>query len=85
MFGFQTKILARGLVSAISNLTKEIRMTFTQSISKFHREESGQDLVEYALVLVAVAAAVFAGNQTLATNFAGWMTNLKAKIDTYLT
>jgi len=60
-------------------------MVFVQFISKFHREESGQDLVEYALVLVAVAAAVFAGNQSLAANFADWMGNLKTKIDTYLT
>ena len=37
-------------------------MTFLQFISKFHREESGQDLVEYALVLVAVATGVVAGS-----------------------
>jgi len=60
-------------------------MTFTQFISKFHQEESGQDLVEYALVLVAVAAGVFAGSGSLATDFAGWMTSLKTKIDAYLT
>ena len=60
-------------------------MTFTQSVSKFHREESGQDLVEYALVLIAVASGVLAGSTTLSTDFADWMTKLKAKIDTYLT
>jgi len=72
-------------VYAISNLTKEIRMTFTQSISKFHREESGQDLVEYALVLIAVASGVLAGSATLSGDFATWMTKLQTKIDTYLT
>jgi Flp pilus assembly pilin Flp len=67
------------------NLTKEIRMTFTQSISRFHREESGQDLVEYALVLVAVATGVVAGSATLAGDFATWMTSLKTKINALLT
>ncbi len=60
-------------------------MTFTQFISKFHQEESGQDLVEYALVLIAVASGVLAGSATLAGDFAGWMTKLQTKIDTYLT
>jgi len=36
-------------------------MTFLQFISKFHQEESGQDLLEYALVLLAVLAAVVTG------------------------
>ena len=60
-------------------------MTFTQSISKFHREESGQDLVEYALVLIAVASGVLAGSTTLSSDFAIWMGKLQTKIDTYLT
>ena len=60
-------------------------MTFTQSINKFHREESGQDLVEYALVLIAVASGVLAGSATLSGDFALWMTTLKTKIDAYLT
>ncbi len=62
-------------------------MTFTQFISKFHQEESGQDLVEYALVLVAVATGVVAGSATLAGDgdFATWMTSLKTKINALLT
>jgi len=56
-------------------------MTFLQFISKFHREESGQDLVEYALVLVAVATGVVAGSATLAGDFATWMDTLNAKIN----
>ena len=40
-------------------------MTFTQFISKFHQEESGQDMLEYAMVLLAVLAAVVAGTTTL--------------------
>jgi len=57
---------------------------FTQFISKFHQEESGQDLVEYALVLIAVASGVLAGSTTLSTDFGVWMGNLQTKISSYL-
>jgi len=54
-------------------------------ISKFHQDESGQDLVEYALVLIAVAAGVLAGSATLTTDFKDWISGLDAKITGYLT
>ena len=60
-------------------------MTFTMFISKFHQEESGQDWVEYALVLIAVASGVLAGSATLSSDFGVWMTKLNTKISTYLT
>ncbi len=60
-------------------------MTFTLFISKFHQEESGQDLVEYALVLIAVATGVLAGSKTLSNDFGIWMGNLQTKISAYLT
>ncbi|OLB28973.1 MAG: Flp family type IVb pilin [Acidobacteria bacterium] len=56
-------------------------MSFVQFIRKFHREESGQDLVEYALVLVAIASGVFAGSASLAADFANWMTTLNTTIN----
>jgi Flp pilus assembly pilin Flp len=40
-------------------------MRFVQFVSQFHREESGQDMLEYALVLAAVLTAVVAGSNTL--------------------
>ena len=40
-------------------------MTCKQFISKFHREESGQDMLEYALVTAAVLAAVVTGSASL--------------------
>jgi Flp pilus assembly pilin Flp len=40
-------------------------MRFMQFVSQFHREESGQDMLEYALVLFAVLSAVIAGSNTL--------------------
>lgn len=59
-------------------------MTFKQLISKFHQEESGQDLVEYALVLIAVATGVLAGSTTLAGDFTTWMGALQTKITTLI-
>ena len=40
-------------------------MTFKRSIRVFHREESGQDMLEYALVLAAISAAVVSGTDSL--------------------
>ena len=56
-------------------------MMFAQFIRKFHREESGQDLVEYALVMVAIATGVLAGSASLSADFATWMTTLQTKIN----
>jgi len=55
-------------------------MTFKQFISKFHREESGQDMLEYAMVLLAVLAAVVAGTTTLANTIGTELTNINAAI-----
>jgi hypothetical protein len=59
-------------------------MNFVQFINKFHKEESGQDLVEYALVLIAVASGTLAGSASLAADFQVWTTSLKSKINGYL-
>jgi Flp pilus assembly pilin Flp len=59
-------------------------MNFVQFFSKFHKEESGQDLVEYALVLIAVASGVIAGSATLSSDFANWMTTLNTRINGYI-
>ena len=40
-------------------------MRFLDLLRKFHREESGQDTLEYAVVLAAVLAAVVAGSDSL--------------------
>jgi Flp pilus assembly pilin Flp len=55
-------------------------MKFTQFISQLHREESGQDLLEYALVLLAVLAAVVTGSTTLAGSTS--LTTINGKIAT---
>ena len=51
----------------------------------FHKDESGQDLVEYSLVLIAVAVGVVAGSTTLSSDFGSWMTSLNTKINSAIT
>ena len=60
-------------------------MTFKQFISNFHREESGQDMLEYALVLAAVLAAVVVGSSTLSTTIASAMATINTRIAGYVT
>jgi Flp pilus assembly pilin Flp len=60
-------------------------MTFLQFISKFHQEESGQDLLEYALVLAAVLVAVVAGSNSLATTINSALTTLSTRITAIVT
>ena len=55
-------------------------MTFTQFVKNLHREESGQDLLEYALVMLAVLTAVVASSGSLATTISTGLTNINAKI-----
>ncbi|HEX9255338.1 MAG TPA: Flp family type IVb pilin [Candidatus Angelobacter sp.] len=55
-------------------------MTFTQFVKNLHREESGQDLLEYALVLAAVLTAVVAGSASLATDISTALTAINTKI-----
>jgi len=57
-------------------------MKFTQFISQLHREESGQDLLEYALVLLAVLTAVVAGNVSLASTISTGLDTINTKIQT---
>jgi Flp pilus assembly pilin Flp len=55
-------------------------MKFTQLIKNLHRDESGQDLLEYALVTAAVLAAVVTGSNNLATNISTGVSILNSKI-----
>lgn len=54
-------------------------------LKKLNREESGQDLVEYALVLVAVAGAAVLGSESLASTISGGITALNTKLQGYFT
>jgi len=57
-------------------------MHLVEFLKNFHREESGQDLVEYALVLAAVAAAVVAGSGSLASVVSNALSAINSKIQT---
>jgi pilus assembly protein Flp/PilA len=51
-------------------------------LKNFHAEESGQDLVEYALVLAAIAFAVVSGSGSLAAVLNNALTAINTKIST---
>ncbi len=55
-------------------------MTFERFFCEFHREESGQDMLEYALVLAAVLAVVVTGSTTLSGTIGTELTNITAVI-----
>jgi Flp pilus assembly pilin Flp len=55
-------------------------MNLKSSLSNLHREESGQDLLEYALVLATILAAVVIGADSVANVIANALTTLGGKI-----
>ena len=59
-------------------------MKFAQLIKNFHSDESGQDLLEYALVTAAVLSAVVAGSGTLATDIKTALGTIDTKISSII-
>jgi len=59
---------------------RRIEMRFVNMLKNLHREESGQDLVEYALVLAAIAFAVVAGSTTLSSVLGNALNAINGKI-----
>ena len=60
-------------------------MTFTKLINNrfiknFNQDESGQDLLEYALVLLAVLVAVIAGSTNLSSIITAELSKINASI-----
>jgi len=55
----------------------------TQLLRDLLKDESGQDLVEYGLVLVLVCLAATAGMSTLANGINVAMGNISTKLATY--
>ena len=49
------------------------------------KEESGQDLIEYALVVALIAFAATAGMSTLATDINTAFSNMGTKVTGYIT
>ena len=46
---------------------RQMKKILWQSLANFHKEESGQDLIEYALVVALIALAAVFGMSTLAS------------------
>lgn len=53
-------------------------------LSNLHREESGQDLVEYALVVALIALAATAGMSSLASGINKAFSTLGSILNTYI-
>jgi pilus assembly protein Flp/PilA len=52
---------------------------------QLHQDESGQDLIEYALVAALIAFAAVAAMQTLATQINAAFSTIGSKLDSSLT
>ena len=53
------------------------------NINRFRQDESGQDLIEYALVVALIAFAATAGMGTVANKINLAFTNIGSKLSTY--
>ena len=54
-----------------------------QVFESFIQDESGQDLVEYALVVALIALGATAGISSLATSFSTAFSTVGSKLSTY--
>jgi len=59
--------------------------SFLKSLASLHRDESGQGLVEYVLVIALVALAATAGMSTLATKINSAFTQVGTILGSYVT
>lgn len=63
---------------------KHLKRTMYRVLSSLHREESGQDLVEYALVVALIALAATAGMSSLASGINTAFSTLGSILNTYI-
>ena len=63
-------------------MMKKLWTSFKSETVRFWKETEGQDLVEYALVLAAVAFAVVAGSTSLASVIGNALNSINGKIAT---
>jgi Flp pilus assembly pilin Flp len=54
--------------------------TITRYISQFVREDEGQDVVEYGLLIVGIAFVVLVGVNTFGTNLNDWFDAIAAAL-----
>ncbi len=55
-----------------------------RALANLHKEESGQDLIEYALVIALIALAATAGMSTLATGINSAFTKIGSILGQYI-
>ena len=55
-----------------------------RALTNLHKEESGQDLIEYALVVALIALAAVAGMSTLATGINSAFSKLGSILGSYI-
>ncbi len=60
-------------------------MRFVELMKRFHKDESGQDLVEYVLVVAAVAVGAVAGSNTLSSTLSNAIKTLNDKVQNCIT
>lgn len=60
-------------------------MKLVELVMKFHRDETGQDLIEYVLVVAAVAVGAVAGSSTLSSTLSNAINSLNTKIQNCIT
>ena len=53
-----------------------------QHLDSFFRDESGQDVVEYGLLIATIAIVVLIGVGIFGNNINGWFRNLAGRITT---
>ncbi len=55
-----------------------------RALTNLHKEESGQDLIEYALVIALIALAATAGMSTLASGINSAFTKIGSILGQYI-
>jgi pilus assembly protein Flp/PilA len=58
---------------------------FLNTLKRLHKEEEGQGLVEYVLIIALVAFAAVAGMSTLASSINSAFTKVGSILGTYVT
>jgi pilus assembly protein Flp/PilA len=58
--------------------------TLVSALRRLHDEESGQDLIEYALVVALIALAATAGMSTLASGINAAFSTVGSILNTYV-
>ena len=66
----------------MDQVLRERRMRAFRVFEEFNREQSGQDLLEYALVLATVLTAIVVGSNSLATVIASALGTIESRMTT---